>query len=1061
MASKIILKKSSVAAKAPVAGDLEFGELAINYTDSKLYFKKADGSIDAFTSAAASAPVTSVGGNIGAVTDAQLLASIKNVDGAGSGLDADFLDGLNASAFYLASNPNGYTSNTGTVTSVGATAPLVSSGGTAPSISIPAANSTTNGYMSSVYAAKLDGIAAGATNVTNTNQLTNGAGYTTNTGTVTSVSGTGSVSGLSLSGTVTTSGSLTLSGTLSASIDNITDEARLFNNMGQNHSTQTDFNAISDFGARFVQGGTNGPTGVGTNQFYGFTLGLGNDYGLASYASQLYWPRAAQNTDTYIYVRDREGGTWGSWRKTKAGYADSAGSASSISSTTSTGIQSSFVTTINTTTPGLTTYGLAFSGSSAADNAQGITWGWSGTGAQAGIYVQSSGAYGTKMYLATTDSFAAGAKTAITIDHNGHVSLNRGTFSNGSVWINNGTNSNGYNENIRLFNAPNGVSVIAFSASGISGTPTTSILGYSDRMERRFSDGWQDRMYNGYVEAAGSYRAPIFYDSQNTAYFTDPAGRSRQSQIDFGDGGYYIHGGSWGMRNTTPYGYIEFGPANSGHAHIYTDRSNFYFNAQVQVLGGSQINQSDIRANIFYDQQDTGYYIDPNSTSRQYQVNFNNLYYAPDTSYGFIGSSIYVDTINSGYASDQLEINYVRGTWAGISHDSLRAPLYYDYNDTAYYTDQNSTSSYYRINVNNNILFTNYGRGMIGTYASTVYQAVFAMGDSYKLPDNGSTTGNLYGLAWSHPNAGGTAGNLNTHGLLVLENGGFLAAVSGSIRSRDDMRSPIFYDSNDTGYYVNPNSGSNLNDITSNQCYVNGWFRNNAANAGLYSQATTQHWSSGINGYWDASSTTTVCGIRFYTGGHLSALRGYVYADTSNNIGFLNSGGNWRLRVVGDDYTLADGSSMRAQMYYDSNNTGYYADLNSTTYLYYLQSATTVRADSDRRLKENITPITSALSLVRQLQGCRYTRNDLADKTKVYIGMIAQDVLPIVPEVVSGSEAGKYSLGYAELVPVLNEAVKELDEIVSKQAEMFEERLSKQAAIIAKLEERLSKLLDD
>lgn len=198
MANKIVLKKSSVAAKVPVAGDLDFGELAINYTDGKLYFKKADNTIDAFTTAAASAPVTSVGGNIGDITDAQLLASIKNVDGTGSGLDADTLDGNHASAFYLASNPNGYTSNTGTVTSVGATAPLVSSGGTAPSISIPAANSTTNGYMSSAYASKLDGIAAGAT---------------ANTGTVTSVSGTGSYGGLTLSGTVTGSGSLTLGGT--------------------------------------------------------------------------------------------------------------------------------------------------------------------------------------------------------------------------------------------------------------------------------------------------------------------------------------------------------------------------------------------------------------------------------------------------------------------------------------------------------------------------------------------------------------------------------------------------------------------------------------------------------------------------------------------------------------------------------------------------------------------------------------------------------------------------------------------------------------------------------
>ncbi|HBW56321.1 MAG TPA: hypothetical protein DEF27_00380, partial [Oscillatoriales bacterium UBA8482] len=51
----------------------------------------------------------------------------------------------------------------GTVTSVTATAPVVSSGGTAPNISMPAATASANGYMTSAYASKLDGIAAGAT----------------------------------------------------------------------------------------------------------------------------------------------------------------------------------------------------------------------------------------------------------------------------------------------------------------------------------------------------------------------------------------------------------------------------------------------------------------------------------------------------------------------------------------------------------------------------------------------------------------------------------------------------------------------------------------------------------------------------------------------------------------------------------------------------------------------------------------------------------------------------------------------------------------------------------
>src|SRR6056300_1393524 len=91
-----------------------------------------------------------------------------------------------------------------------------------------------------------------------------------------------------------------------------------------------------------------------------------------------------------------------------------------------------------------------------------------------------------------------------------------GFWLGNSVWINHSTgNYNAFNENIHLVSGGNGASVIAFSASGESGTPTTSILGYSDRNEIRFNSNWQQRVYNGYVQASGSYRAPIFYDSDN------------------------------------------------------------------------------------------------------------------------------------------------------------------------------------------------------------------------------------------------------------------------------------------------------------------------------------------------------------------------------------------------------------------------------------------------------------------------------------------------------------------------------------------------------------------
>lgn len=45
MANKIILKKSSVADKVPLITDLAYGEVALNYTDGKLYYKNADNTI--------------------------------------------------------------------------------------------------------------------------------------------------------------------------------------------------------------------------------------------------------------------------------------------------------------------------------------------------------------------------------------------------------------------------------------------------------------------------------------------------------------------------------------------------------------------------------------------------------------------------------------------------------------------------------------------------------------------------------------------------------------------------------------------------------------------------------------------------------------------------------------------------------------------------------------------------------------------------------------------------------------------------------------------------------
>lgn len=80
---------------------------------------------------------------------------------------------------------------------------------------------------------------------------------------------------------------------------------------------------------------------------------------------------------------------------------------------------------------------------------------------------------------------------------------------------------------------------------------------------------------------------------------------------------------------------------------------------------------------------------------------------------------------------------------------------------------------------------------------------------------------------------------------------------------------------------------------------------------------------------------------------------------------------------------------------------------------------------SDIRLKKNIMPLHYGLKEVMQMEPVRYDWIDNSGNNK--IGLIAQEVKKLVPEVVTGDES-KESLGmnYAELVPVLINAIKEM-----------------------------------
>jgi len=83
MASQVILKKSSVAARVPVVGDLAFGELALNYADGILYYKKSDGTTIASISGSGgggSTPTAGVGATTSSVNKQSATVSVAGTN---------------------------------------------------------------------------------------------------------------------------------------------------------------------------------------------------------------------------------------------------------------------------------------------------------------------------------------------------------------------------------------------------------------------------------------------------------------------------------------------------------------------------------------------------------------------------------------------------------------------------------------------------------------------------------------------------------------------------------------------------------------------------------------------------------------------------------------------------------------------------------------------------------------------------------------------------------------------------------------------------------------------
>ena len=116
---------------------------------------------------------------------------------------------------------------------------------------------------------------------------------------------------------------------------------------------------------------------------------------------------------------------------------------------------------------------------------------------------------------------------------------------------------------------------------------------------------------------------------------------------------------------------------------------------------------------------------------------------------------------------------------------------------------------------------------------------------------------------------------------------------------------------------------------------------------------------------------------------------------------------------------------------------------------------------SDKKLKKDIKPISSALDKIAMLEGVEFKWKETGKKN---IGVIAQDIEKVFPtEVFEKESNGNKVVNYASLVAPLIEAVKEQKEIVEKQKEAMDEQdekikmLEKKLAELEKMIEKMGK----
>jgi hypothetical protein len=233
--------------------------------------------------------------------------------------------------------------------------------------------------------------------------------------------------------------------------------------------------------------------------------------------------------------------------------------------------------------------------------------------------------------------------------------------------------------------------------------------------------------------------------------------------------------------------------------------------------------------------------------------------------------------------------------------------------------------------------------------------------------------------------------------------------------------------------------------------------------SGLYSNAIGS-FSRALGTNSTALNGGTAYGISSFACGEYSGALG----DYSSVFGIGTTSSTYNLLAIGQFNLVGGASYFGSSSSFSLSNPAFVIGNGDVDGMYFVESdafvvyyngnatlAGDLNINSDSRLKENIASLLDVGKRLGQLEGKTYSLKSDESKTQ-RIGLIAQDVQKVFPQLVSESVDGILSVNYQGLVPVLITAFNEQEEKIVKQTERINELERLLSALTSRLESSIS-----